>query len=228
MRVTFEDERIRICGEFGMKILRKWTVLDWCNSEILEQTQVIKVDQTSVIQTTCAPFENVFITGSQCTGEAALPKAIAVPGPNSCATNITYTVGFLFDDDDDAQTVPPSDDSQFERNRNIFDDDGDGIPDRITELPIGRTWIRYFFVDECGNTGQITKEVDVFDQTQPNPICIEFTVLALDEFGCATLPALSIDNNSFDNCGSIVDFEIDDPQQPGAVSYTHLTLPTKA
>ena len=220
LRVTFEDERIRICGEFGMKILRRWTVLDWCNSEIMEQTQIIKVDQVAMIQTTCPPFDLVFATGSQCTGEAELPKAIAVPGPNSCATNITYTVGFLFDDDDDAQTVPPSSNEDFTTDRNIFDDNGDGIPDRITNLPIGRTWVRYFFVDECGNTGQITKEVDVIDETQPNPICIEFTVLALDEFGCATLPALSIDNNSFDNCGSIVDFEIDDPQQPGGFAET--------
>ena len=220
LRVTFEDEKIPVCGEYGMKVLRKFTVLDWCNSAIMEHTQVIKVDQVSMIQTTCPPFDNVFITGSQCTGEATLPKPIAVPGPNSCATNITYTVGFLFDDDDDAQTVPPSSSADFTTDRNIFDDNGDGLPDRITNLPIGRTWVRYFFEDECGNTGEITKEVDVFDETQPNPICIEFTVLALDEFGCATLPAQSIDNNSFDNCGSIVNLEIDDPQLPGGFAET--------
>ena len=220
LRVTFEDEQIPVCGEYGMKVLRKFTVLDWCNSDILEHTQVIKVDQRSSIITTCPPFEEVFITGSRCTAEATLPKPIAVPGPNSCATDITYTVGFLFDDDGDPQTEPPSTSEDFTRDRNIFDDNGDGLPDRITELPIGRTWIRYFFEDECGNTGELTKEVDVFDETQPNPICIEFTVIALDEFGCATLPALSIDNNSFDNCGTIVSYEINDPQLPGGFAPT--------
>ncbi len=220
LRFTFEDEKIEVCGEYGMKVLRTWTALDWCNSEIREHTQVIKVDQRSPIQTTCPPFEAVFVTGSRCTAEAELVKPIAAPGPNSCASNITYTVGYLFDDDDDAQTVPPSSDEDFERNLNIFDDNGDGLPDRITNLPIGRTWVRYFFEDECGNTGQITKEIDVFDETQPNPICIEFTVIALDEFGCATLPALSIDNNSFDNCGTIVSYEIDDPQLPGGFAPT--------
>ena len=87
-RVEFEDTKIRVCGEFGMKVLREWTILDWCDSEIRRETQVIKVDQVSDIITTCPPFELVFATGSQCTGEAALPVPIVSPGPNSCASEI--------------------------------------------------------------------------------------------------------------------------------------------
>jgi len=220
IRVTFEDEKIPVCGEFGMKVLRRFTVLDWCDSNIREHTQVIKVDQRSDIIVSCPPNMMVVPTGSQCTGTADLEEPLFTPGPNSCASEITYTVGYLYDDDDDDQTVPPSTNESFERNMNISGNQEDGYT--ITNLPSGRTWVRYFFEDECGNTGACTTEIDVIDQTQPNPICIEFTVLALDEFGCATLPAASIDNNSWDNCdmSSDLTFDLDDPELPGGFSPT--------
>jgi len=47
---TFTDIRINVCAtgpsDGCYKILRKWTILDWCTGEVLEHNQIIKVEDT--------------------------------------------------------------------------------------------------------------------------------------------------------------------------------------
>jgi len=82
--------------------------------------------------------------------------------------------------------------------------DGTQQPTGIRDLPGGQfTWIRIEMVDECGNEGICFSEVFVRDDSKPNPVCVEFTIVALGDDGCGILPATSVDNGSIDNCGPV-------------------------
>lgn len=199
---TYSDQKLAICGELSYKVLRDWSILDWCSgSTFPTYTQIIKVidNQPPVI---VAPEDGLEIetnNGFDCTADWNVVPPITVfdcgfalnPG------SYTFTVGYLLADDNGDPPV----DGEYEEVINVFDDNGDGNPDRITGLPYGRSWIRYTVIDDCDNIGYAFTEVDVTDVTAPNPVCVEFLVLSLGSDGCAHAGADSFDKGSWDNCG---------------------------
>ncbi|MBC7885312.1 MAG: T9SS type A sorting domain-containing protein, partial [Saprospiraceae bacterium] len=73
----------------------------------------------------------------------------------------------------------------------------------IKNLPIGRTWVRYYVEDKCGNVNFMTTEVDVVDRIAPVAVCDEFTVVTLSNNGWAHVFAESFDDGSHDNCSDV-------------------------
>ena len=228
-QVTSSDLTFDICGPLSKKTLRTWSVLDWCTGDIVQFEQTIKVVDDQPIVFSCVP-DNItqadadaigydmttesYIVGSNpytCDGnwEVVYPLVF----DNACDDELTVEVYYLLDDDDNPSDAPLT--GAYIQN-NVVDENGvqvnnpssTGVAATIRNLPVGRrTWIRFVATDECGNTGECFTEVDVEDTIDPNPVCIEFTVVSIGEQGCGLLPAASLDNGSWDNCG-VDDFKI--------------------
>ncbi len=223
--VMSEDLVLDLCGEFSKKVVRRWSILDWCTGSFREETQIIKIEDLQPLQVSCASETNggipltdsdgnqitgddgqllFFFPGTtdanQCAGTWDIIPPVLVQ--NACdAHEFDFTVEFLIAD---AAGAPPIDgdyvsfDSETGASVN-----GTINPTSISNLPLGITWLRYSVEDECGNTGQCFTEVAIVDESSPTPVCIENTVVAIGDDGTAFLPAASIDNGSFDNCGVV-------------------------
>ena len=228
-QVTSSDLTFDICGPVSKKTLRTWSVLDWCTGDIVQYEQTIKVVDDQPIVFSCVPDNitqsdadaigydmstNSYIVGSNpytCDGNWTVVYPLVFD--NACDDVLTVEVYYLLDDDDDPNEAPLN--GTYVQN-NVVDANGvqvnnassTGVAATIRNLPIGkRTWIKFVATDECGNTGECFTEVDVEDTIDPNPVCIEFTVVSIGEQGCGLLPAASLDNGSWDNCG-VNDFKI--------------------
>ena len=68
----FQDQTISTCGG-SFKILRNWTVVDWCTNEIFLQPQIIKVLDKVAPTINCPTIGTV---SNSCTGNMFLPEAI--------------------------------------------------------------------------------------------------------------------------------------------------------
>ncbi|NNE26285.1 MAG: T9SS type A sorting domain-containing protein [Saprospiraceae bacterium] len=197
-QMTHNDLKFKICGKYAAKVIRTWSVLDWCTGDLVHYEQVIKIEDDQPIEMTCQPDNlgyTIFTNSFDCTGDWDVVPPLSFS--NSCDANIVWDVAYLLDDDDNPDDAPV-DGVYIQDNVEYIN----GVPFRITDLPSGRrTWIRYTASDDCGNTGECFTEVDVEDDDLPHPVCIEYTVVALSNDGCAKLHAESLDNGSWDNCG---------------------------
>jgi hypothetical protein len=219
-QMTSSDLTFAICGPVASKTVRTFSVLDWCVGEIVEHEQVIKIEDNQPIVATCAPddlapedaafFDSIGFTidnggtmpymtttgGGACAGSWDFIPPLTID--NACDDDVTFTLSYLLADQNDPFNPDP--------NGTYIDDDvvtdANGFPLRIDNLPGGQfTWIRIEMEDECGNEGICFSEVFVRDDVRPSPVCVEFTVVSLGDDGCGFLPAASVDNRSFDNCG---------------------------
>jgi hypothetical protein len=233
-QMTSSDLTFSICGPVASKTVRTFSILNWCTGDIIEYDQVIKIEDVEPIAVTCAPddidpadaafLESIgfeidgnglmpYMTSTNsgsCTGDWEFVPPLTIDNP--CDDDITFTLSYRLADEDDPFNPDP--------NAVYIDDnvvyDASGFPLRITGLPGNQfTWIRIEMEDECGNEGICFSEVFVRDGVRPNPVCVEFTVVALGDDGCGFLPAASVDNRSYDNCG-VEGFQVRRADQGGA------------
>jgi len=197
LNATFVDQVLPIC-ESSFKVLRTWTVLDWCTGEIVEDFQIIKVVDNENPIVTCMP-DDPFATPADpydCLGTWVVPPPIVI---FDCSST-SYTVEYLEADDNGDAPV-----NGVYINDNVsINSNGDYV---ISNLKLGRTWVRYTITDDCGNTEFCFTEIDVFDNVPPVPVCDEFTVATLTNNGFAHIFAETFDDGSHDNCSDI-DFEV--------------------
>ncbi len=197
LNATFVDQVLPIC-ESSFKVLRTWTVLDWCTGEILEEFQIIKVVDKENPIVTCVPDDPYAVSADpyDCEGTWVVPAPIVI---YDCSST-SYTVAYLIADDNGN---PPVNGIYIDDNVST-NSNGDYV---ITGLPLGRTWIRYTIEDDCGNVEFCFTEIDVIDDVPPVPVCDEFTVATLTNNGFAHIFAETFDDGSHDNC-SEVEFEV--------------------
>ncbi len=220
-QMTSDDLSFAICGPVASKTVRTFSVLDWCSGDIVEYDQVIKIEDKEPIVATCSPddlapadadfFENNLgidlslvdnmpylanTSPGACTGTWNFVPPLTIT--NACDDDITFTLSYRLADP--ANPLSPDPFATYIDDNVVYD--GSGYPVSITGLPGNQfTWIRIEMEDECGNEGICFSEVFVRDNVRPNPVCVEFTVVALGDDGCGFLPAASVDNRSYDNCG---------------------------
>ncbi|HPI09193.1 MAG TPA: hypothetical protein PLM41_22525, partial [Saprospiraceae bacterium] len=149
----YEDTRIDVCsGTF--KILRHWTVLDWCTNTILEANQLIKiVDEQGPVITT--PVDMTVSTNpSQCCATVNLPDVI-VEDACSATANVSAMVvvydQYLPDQVIGTYNIPNNTLGTFPGN-NFWDCDTLAHYGTTPCLPIGIHQVMYMAEDVCGNT----------------------------------------------------------------------------
>jgi hypothetical protein len=197
---TFSDQVLPIC-ESSFKVIREWVILDWCTSLISRDFQIIKVvDKEAPIITCPIDLQDVQADPHACTGTWIVPPPVVI---YDCSST-TYTVGYLLADNNG--NAPPN---------GVYIDDNitetilpDGtVQYTISELPVGRTWVRYTVEDACGNVDRCFTEVDVVDNVPPVAVCDQFTVVTLTNSantpGVASIFAHSFDDGSHDNCTDV-------------------------
>lgn len=181
--VTYMDKVLDLCGG-GYKIIRTFTILDWCAEEVCDEiVQIIKV-----------PDENI---------------DIACPAPQTVGTNLGATAcGWL--GNLPAATVT-EDCSDFTVSTTVTDADGNvvttlptngGGPVLLPSEPCTTVYtVTYTAEDECGNVDECSTTITVIDDDAPTPVCDEITQVTVDATdGIAVVFAETFDDGSHDNC----------------------------
>ncbi len=190
---TFEDTRINICqtgsSDGCYKILRKWTILDWCTGEVQFHNQTIKVedDEAPVL----SDLEDLTISTDVWRCEADWIATTPWIDDN-CSEILDYTVSST------GGTV------EFTGGRWI-----------IRGLLPGCYDVTYTASDCCGNVAEKTIELCVIDDVPPVAICDQHTVVSItrtgninsDNLGISKIFAETFDDGSFDNCSDQVWFK---------------------
>ena len=181
MSFTYVDTEIPTCGQ-GRKVIREWTIINWCASTTLNHTQIIKIEDTTGPTITAQDITTGTST-YDCGAEIAL--STYVTDECSAVTQITasYTVG-----------GGPYNGSGI---LNIIDITNTGV---LTGLPLGATEVVIQAKDACGNFSLDTIDVNVIDDVSPAAICDDQLHVTLQGDGTARIYAGDIDEGSFDNC----------------------------
>jgi hypothetical protein len=183
------DTEIDACAPHchgNKKVIRRWTILDWCEGTILESIQIIKaIDQEG--PTFITKDTTVSTRPWDCTGEFFLPLPWELH--DNCDANPTYVV-----------TGPEGVIVTKVGNRW-----------RASNVEKGIHTFTYTASDCCGNKGTETVNVTVLDKTPPIAIAKQDIVISLvpgyeadgSLNGQAKMFPESIDNGSFDNCSDV-------------------------
>ncbi len=180
LMVTSVDQQLPTCGT-GYKIIRTWTVLDWCKGESKTATQIIKVEDTQ------AP------TAAALSGTLTLSTSA-----NACKLNNTIVPFPAFTDACDDQltkTVKVKAGAVV-----VYSGSTTGSTAIINNLAIGTYTIEYTATDRCGNAGTVSQPLEVKDLVPPTPVCDLDTKVSLTIDGKAVVNASSFDDGSVDNC----------------------------
>ncbi len=218
--VAVADQLFETCAS-NFKIIRTFTVYDWCNAEVLEVIQTIEqVDDVAPVLA-CPGLQSIEVDSdaSGCFATFTLDP-LGVNGDDGLSV-----LDFLFDCSDEYEVMAvgykeanedgtePDAGAPFEFDENIINN-GNGTY-TLVDLEGPRVWIQYIIADGCGNvitfpvadssnqTATCFLEVDIIDTTPPVAICDEFTVVALSESGWGRVYAESLDDGSYDYCGDV-------------------------
>lgn len=219
IQLYYEDVVFDLCGA-GVKVLRKWTIIDWCTGEDKICDQTIKIEDNIAPIITCpadltgnpnGPVDVVPVLANSCTATWAVKPPTVISECSGVTWDITFKkadkngnppvdgIWVKVDGETRVQGTSPAYAATISQTARPF---------TIVGLPVGRTWLRYTVTDECGNTTECFTEVDVVDLIPPTAICEGHTVISIDESGYAELYATSLDDHSIDNCGPIVKYEV--------------------
>ena len=188
----YEDHIFRTCGN-SYKILRRWTVSDWCTGRILYHDQIIKVADHEGPVLDCPAEITVSADYDECAVNLKPKKPTAL---EECSDSLHYILAYYVPDYDE---MPLPEDALFTRDGVV----GDSV---ILNLSFGVYYIQWTVIDECFNTTECITKVIVNDQITPVAVCRLYTTVSIGAAGGAEVDAKSFDDNSYDNC-EIVKYE---------------------
>ena len=186
--VSYEDQEIEACGEAcggNIKVLRTWTILDWCTQEIISYLQIIKaVDSEAPTLGTQDITLSTDPWGCSVDFDVPLPWELH----DNCDSNPKYSVtgpaGVL---------IIGSMESGF----------------TVIGAPKGVNTFYYVAYDCCDNEESYPFQVTVIDDTPPVVAVTQNIVISLTSSGSssgdglAKLYAQSVDNGSHDGCTDV-------------------------
>ncbi len=203
LSIAYTDQTLPVC-DGSYKILRTWTVLDWClptnpGTNPRQHIQLIKVEDDQGPIIACPDNITVNTNPWNCVRDLDLPDVI-IEDACSRIKDIwaEYTINGV-------GKVLPGTLENFPSN-NPWHPDTLGVLGVANGLPLGNTLMRYVVRDDCGNTTTCQFNITVEDQTPPNVACVEVTKVALGSNGVAMVNASTFDKGSYDNC-SLVRFK---------------------
>ena len=188
--MTYVDEVYPIEPNVCVKILRTWTVIDWCQNKPLGRkwsyTQAIKlVDKV-------APD----FTGNTCKNDTICqyptdcgpdPLTLTASAKDNCTPDANLKYSFFIDVD----------------NNGTNDASGNGSAVTLTKangLKYGRHMITWAVEDNCGNVKTCSKTFIVKDCKKPTPVAKLLSIELMPNNCTAVLEASKVNNFSWDNC----------------------------
>jgi len=203
INVNFSDDTFSLCGINTVKILRRWTALDWCAGEYAQSYQTIKVVDETAPLIECPDDGLRFYANNDCEGDVLFRPLDTsdVTGFKTlfdCA-NLSVEVYYLRSQDFNPILIDQVYTKATEVDDNIF---------RAANLQNGLNYIRYVVTDDCGNQSSCDFEIIIEDEDPPYAVCDQFTAVSLAGNGWGRLYAASVDDGSYDECGGPVTLEI--------------------
>ena len=176
---SYIDKPIQLCGG-GIKIMRTWTVFDWCVPSKEDHVQFIHLgDHTGPVITCTSNIQKSTDVWS-CTANVVVQRPQAIDLCSDVATyKLTSTAGVV---------VP--------QGNNFI----------ITQLPVGIHTATWTITDECYNSSTCSFTITIRDQVPPTVTCHLHTVVALTSDrpnGLTLVDASVFDDGSYDNCGPV-------------------------
>ena len=184
--VTFSDQVFTLVDSACFKILRTWTVIDWCNHNPNTGQGEWSYVQVIYIQDTQAPVCNncvdqVFIDteSSDCTGLAELVLDVSDCTPTDLL-DVTWRIDAF--------------------KTGTYEISGIGL-DATGNYPFGTHRIQWVVYDLCSNTAVFEYDFEVVDGKLPTPVCLHgVATVVMPASGCIELEAKLYNVGSFDNC----------------------------
>lgn len=187
INATYNDLKIPSC-DGTYKILRQWTILDWCEQLTATCTQIIKVSDHKGPKIECPknPDQTVKVLGvvpskyNSCTAKVSLPPATVSDNctPYTALKFLTYAIV------DGIQYAIPTNGG-------------------ILEVPFGNHTFYYVAYDGCGNSSYCSiKDIEVADIFPPVAACEEFYKVGLTD-SITYVNAFTFDDGSYDDCSKV-------------------------
>lgn len=176
VQMDYTDVLIDIC-EGSYKILRYWSIFEWCDSEVIEYTQIIKVSDNEGPSITCPTIQPVSTSPNDCFASILLPVPTIT---DNCTAVPTYTVSST------GGTV-------LQQGNNFS----------LIDIEVGFHTVTYTASDNCGNTSSCAFTFQVFDDISPVAVCDQHTTVALSFNNTVTVDAETFDDGSYDQCSDI-------------------------
>ncbi len=197
INMLYNDTPLPTCGD-GYKLLRDWRILDWCNGQIRNHTQVIKVQDMTAPVVTCPANVTVSTDGLDCTGSGAFPA----PKMSDVCSSTSYDIYY----DPTGSDPLPSSASITKLADGSY---------RYNGFTCGNFNFRYVVSDVCGNRSECTGfKLTVRDITVPVAVCrtvsevtltntVDDPTTSFKECGLTRVDAIKFDEGSWDNCGPV-------------------------
>ncbi len=192
---TFSDVKISLAkdncdaGEVGCyKILRQWSMVDWCSGSVREYSQIIKVMDTLGPQILYPDSISIGTDIWECKGK----WVISAPWiKDDCSITTSYTVRLSIG--------------------TVTGDETNGYV--AVDLPLGTQEAWIVAEDCCGNVTEKKIIIDVRDDSPPNPVCQTKTVVSITGNlspgeNTAKVLAESFNDGSHDNCSNHLYFKV--------------------
>jgi len=173
---AFSDVILPVCGD-SYKILRSWTIINWCSNVTKLHSQTIFVEDTTGPE---VPNGDITIdaAGYDCEGSVTLSDFGITDG----CSDVTSVIATYYN---------------ANGQLNIVELVGGGL---LEGLAFGSTVVEITATDGCYQTTTTTINVEVEDNTAPVAICDDDLHISLSTDGTARLDATAFDEGSSDNC----------------------------
>ncbi len=176
------------------RILRTWSVYDWCQYDpnsgscqgVWTHVQVINVNDNTAPVITCGDDITAEANSAGCATADGCSGTIALPieAVDGCGGDVTFSYEI---------------DAFWNGSDFTADITGDGLADG--EYPQGLHRVRYTATDACGNTASCMYNFEIIDVKAPTPICIALNSVTMDESGSLEMWASDFESgSSCDNC----------------------------
>jgi hypothetical protein len=188
---TYKDIVFKNIEGACIKILRQWTVIDWCqfnevnNKGRWNYTQVIKIFNTGKPQFIAPCRDSLLCLFAENCAEETFKYQPAVSDDCTSASNIKAT--WKVD----------------KGNNGTIDAIGDNRELSI-KLGVGKHKIFYTIIDDCDNKTTCEFIVEGKDCKRPTPYCLsDVATVVMPTTGSLALKAIQFNKNSFDNCTAL-------------------------
>ncbi|MCC6842915.1 MAG: HYR domain-containing protein, partial [Saprospiraceae bacterium] len=195
LSVTYKDVVFNLAtpgcdaGPVGCyKVLRQWTVMDWCTSVLGGHNQIIKVTDTEGPQVLYPDSARVNMESYACVGRWEVPPAWII---DNCSNEVHYTV-------------------EVEQGVVLGDETSGYV---VVNMPEGIQIGYINAIDCCGNITKKRVVLNVVDRVPPQAICRSITTVSINGnqtpgSNFAKVCAESFDEGSFDNCQPHIYFKV--------------------